>query len=635
MFFLNLSLGEFLALLGALGGLITALYFLDRARRRRVVSSLRFWLPEGATEAQRSRRRVRDPWSLILQLLSLLCLLLALAQLQWGTHARRGEDHVLLIDTSSWSRSHLAGQPLLDREKGMARDYLSRLSPGDRVMLVAAGGLATPLTPFTADHAQLLSALAELSSEYSALDLAAVLRFAHQAQTLGQSGEIIYVGPHLVNNELAGSTVSNLRILSVSADRENCGIRQLTVKQAADSEDSWQALIRIRNYGLTPQRLRLQVAYKGTAFSPRSLTLLPGAEESADFTFTTRVAGSLTASITPGGSLAEDDRVSINLPQPGAVKVAVYTARRRLLQPLLAANHELHASFFSPEQYQPKPDAALLLLDGFDPAQPPQVPSLWIDPPAGNSPLPVTGTVKEAVVRGANAPAGLPFVFPQLRVPSAATFQLFQDDQPLAAAEEGPVIVLRPGGTLAPRLAVVGFDPLAGELRYEVATPLLFAHLLRWLSPDTFRSQDFMAERVGTAEVKLESAETPDRLQVTDARGFALPFTVRDNILRLFVSRPTAVRISSPQHRRLLSLVIPDVAEHAWKIPAAVRSGLPSALPFASPSIDLWKWLALLGGAGLLSEWILFGRQRSRLKRSAPSVRSVPAAEREREMVAK
>src|SRR4051794_26136694 len=103
MFFLNLTAGEFFALLSTLGGLVTALYLLDRSRRKKIVSTLRFWPPAVAADEQTRRRHMHQPWSLILQLVSLALLLLAIAQLQWRSRAGRSRDHVLLLDTSVWS----------------------------------------------------------------------------------------------------------------------------------------------------------------------------------------------------------------------------------------------------------------------------------------------------------------------------------------------------------------------------------------------------------------------------------------------------------------------------------------------------------------------------------------------------
>ena len=61
MFFLNLTLGEFLGLLGVLSGVITALYLLDRAKKKKMVSTLRFWSEGHPADEQRRRKHVRSP----------------------------------------------------------------------------------------------------------------------------------------------------------------------------------------------------------------------------------------------------------------------------------------------------------------------------------------------------------------------------------------------------------------------------------------------------------------------------------------------------------------------------------------------------------------------------------------------
>ena len=48
------------------------------------------------------RRHIQQPWSLILQLVSMALLLLAIAQLRLGTPAQAGRDHVIMLDTSAW-----------------------------------------------------------------------------------------------------------------------------------------------------------------------------------------------------------------------------------------------------------------------------------------------------------------------------------------------------------------------------------------------------------------------------------------------------------------------------------------------------------------------------------------------------
>src|SRR5215471_12610789 len=161
MFLLNLTVAEFFVLLGALAGLITTLYLLDRMKRRKIVSTLRFWTPAFTADQQQSRRRMREPLSFVLQLLSLLLLLLAIAQLQWGIRQQRGRDHVLLLDTSAWTAEKTGPGTLLDREKSIAKQYLAGLGVTDRVMIVRADNLSTPAAGFSTDRLRLQEAVNE------------------------------------------------------------------------------------------------------------------------------------------------------------------------------------------------------------------------------------------------------------------------------------------------------------------------------------------------------------------------------------------------------------------------------------------------------------------------------------------
>jgi hypothetical protein len=177
-------------------------------------------------------------------------------------------------------------------------------------------------------------------------------------------------------------------------------------------------------------------------------------------------------------------------------------------------------------------------------------------------------------------------------------------------------------------------------MRFEVTTPLLFANLLRWLSPEAFRSVDITAGRVGTATVALEKTESAAGLRVIDQRGFTVPFTVRDQTLELFASRPSIVRVLSADRDRVLSLTLPDIGEAEWKPAVGISTGVPSARSFAPTAIDLWQWLAILGGLGLLTEWLLFGRRPVWQLRKTPSVSpraAVPDSKRDQkpELVAK
>src|SRR5215472_12364045 len=131
MFFLNLTLPEFLAILGTLSGVTVALYLLDRMRKKRTVASLRFFALSERPPVLKHRRKLQQPWSLVLQLLSLLLLLLAIAQLRWGSRDRAGRDHVLLLDTSAWMSARTSQGRLIDQARAAAKNYVKRRHGSD------------------------------------------------------------------------------------------------------------------------------------------------------------------------------------------------------------------------------------------------------------------------------------------------------------------------------------------------------------------------------------------------------------------------------------------------------------------------------------------------------------------------
>jgi len=104
----------------------------------------------------------------------------------------------------------------------------------------------------------------------------------------------------------------------------------------------------------------------------------------------------------------------------------------------------------------------------------------------------------------------------------------------------GPVIVARAG---KPKMAVFGFHPELSGMRYELATPLLFANLLRWVSPEVFRQWEIAAGSVGTVKLQLDPDTAPADVKIISDDGSPVPFTVYEGTLNFFAGRPGGVRV--------------------------------------------------------------------------------------------
>ena len=639
MYFLNLTLGQFLVLFGSVSAVMVALYLLDRSRRKQIVSTLRFWMAAEQPTVVVRRKRIQQPLSLILQLISMALLLLAIAQLRWGTQAGQPRDHVLILETSAWmaartgARNGSAPHNLMEIARQRAHAYARAIPARDRLMLVRADALATPATAFEPDRTKIDEAIERSEPGSTALNLDQALSFARQvqAQSGRRAGEIVFVGTGKIaeRDAAAASRAAprNLRVLPVQEAIENCGLRKIGVRRAAADSDLWEIYVSARNYGSRRRTVTLSLGFgpspDGAASSPvgsQRLTLAPGADGEASFTYRTRAAGFLEANLLPRDAFSEDDRAVLELPSLKSLRVAVYSSQPDLLRPVLNASPRVTAVFRKPSEYVAAGDADLVLLDRFRPPAPPQMDSIWIDPPAQGSPIPIRAHPENVPFSHwlPDHALGAGLRTKDFRLESASVFEAAPGDVKIGEVEGGPVIVARPG---KPKTVVFGFHPTLSAMRYELATPLLFAHILRWMAPEVFRRWELSGASVGTVRIALDPDARAADVRVLTETGSPVPFTLRDRSLDFFSGIPGTVRVVTGDSEYVYSLTLPQLWESKWEMPAEARHGIPRFQSAESSSFDLWQILTILGAIGLLTEWFLFGHFRRTYGRAAAAIR--------------
>jgi hypothetical protein len=611
MFFLNLSLAEFLGLASAASALVVALYLLDRSRRRQVVATLRFWNVTEKTSEMKHRRRIQQPWSLILQVLGILLLLAAIAQLRWGAPERASRDHVILLDTSAWMAARGRAGTLMEEAKAAALAYLRSLPSSDRAMLVRADALAIPATRFESSRAAIEEAVRQTRPGAAALNLEDAIRFGRQAQRLeGHTpGEIVYAGAGRVPTHGVEAVVpgDRLRVLATGEPAENCGLRKISLRRSHADPGVWEIFIAARNYGRLPHDVPLALEFGHAPIGSTRLSLAPGEERSATFRYRTRAGGWLEARLLIQDALAEDNRAMIEVPAQPAVRVQVYSEEPNLLRPVLGANPNVEAVFSRPGAYLPANGARIVILDRFRPPTPPAADTIWIEPPEGASGFRVRTRVQGAQLERwhpENA-LGAGLRARDVKLDNAEVFEAQPGDLPIADCAAGPVILARPG---KPKQVALGFHPGRTAMRFELSTPLVFANLLRWMAPEVFRRWELNGGSVGTVTAALEAGTDAAAIRVVGDGERPLPFTVQDNVLRFFTATPGTVRVIAGDREAVYSLTLPEVAEARWEPPRQVLRGVPRSTGGGPASRDLWQALALAGAAVLLGEWTLFGR---------------------------
>ena len=620
MFFANLSLAEFLALFGATAGLVMMLYLLQSARRKQTVATLRFWTKAETPVESRRRRRIRQPLSLLLQLLSIALLLLAVAELRWGSADEASRDHVLILDTSAWMGARSPRGTLMDEARSMALAYVRALPSGDRVMVVRADALATPATAFESNRDFIEQAIRDSQPGFAALHLDEALRFARRIQALEsrRPGEIVFAGARRSAETDAASSappVGNLRVLPVETAVENAGLQKVGLRHSASEADLWEVYVSVRNYGASARMADLAIQFGHAPAGSRRLRLEPASEAEAVFEFRSRAAGLLEVRLFTDDGFPEDDRAVLEIPARRALEVVVYSEHPELLRPLLEANPFVAATYRRPSEYRDQDQPRIVILDRFRPPVAPSGDAIWIEPPRDESPVPVKSVAEDIVLENwrSDHPVASGLRTQDLRLERALVFETEPGCEPVAGVDDGAVIVACADTVSSPRKSVVlGFHPMRSAMRYELAAPLLFANIISWMEPGVFRRWELNAGSVGMVEVALAPGVQPSEVQVFTDDGSPLPATLRGNTLRFFSGTPGAVRVLAGDREMVYSLTLPEVAASVWEPPEGVLRGVPAPSQPAAASRDLWRWLALLGGLGLLVEWLWFGRFRKR-----------------------
>lgn len=622
MFFFNLSLGEFLALFAGLGGVVTALYLLDRARQKHRVATLRFWVHSEAPSEMQHRRKIQQPWSLLLQILSLLCLLLALAQLRWGSPFELTRDHVLILDSSAVMDARSGNVRWIDQARASAKAWLAKVPRGDRVMLVRADALATAATAFESNHKVIDEAITQTQPGASALRLGGALRFARQAQRSAnrRAGEIVYAGAGHIATDDGGipGDLPNMRFLPVKGEFRNVGLRKVGLRRSTSDDRSWEVYATVRNDGASTKIVPVALTFGGGPVATRSLTLPPGGEQSFTIEFQTAAQGLLETRLQTNDMFPDDDRAVLELPRQTPLRIAVFSSEPELLRPVFSSNARLEVTYQSPSQFSPGVNADVAVLDRFAGSPPEKAAAIYIDPPKSGSPVAIAASKSPAELTRWHSehPLAAGLHARDANLDRVSIFALSPGDVSIADANAGPAIVARP----SKRLVALGFHPALSPLRFELVTPLLFANILKWFNPDVFLRWELSAGSAGGVTVPLDAEPAPNSIKaVADGLG-PVPFTVEGKMLRFFAGNRGTVRINDGRRELVYSLTLPEVATAKWIPPTSVRTGVPAALESTPVARDLWQWLALLGGAGLIAEWLLFGRARRLFVKAKPEV---------------
>ncbi len=609
MEFLNLSLLEISALFALGGAAMVALYLLDKSRQKIRAATLRFWQMAQIPPSQERRRKIQQPWSLLMQLLALALLLLAASQVRWGAANAVPKQHVLLLDVSAASAARSqsdARQSVLTASKAKALGWLKAIPAQDKVLLVETGSLLTPRTAFEAKRGTVEKAVRAAQGTNGSANLEKAFAFAEQLQRRagGLAGEIAYAGPARVAGDASGleRVPANLRLLVTQAALNNVGIRKASVRRSLEDLGVWNILVTLKNYGSAPKNLVLGLSYGGVPMPSAAATMAPGGEQTLTLTQRTKAAGELEIKLLQADDFALDDRVKIELPALPVSKVQVYTSEPEVWRPLLGANALIEASYARPETYKAGGEEGLVIFDGIEPARPAKAAALYV----------LRGNQDVALKQWwGEHPVAAGIRSKDYRVTGAKTLTAKSDEQVVLESDAGALVVA------GPQTVRMGFQPAKTKMRQEVTGPLLMANIFRYLAPESYKQWESIAMSPGTIHMPVGEVEGR-KFAVLTGDGRSLPFSIQNGVLQAFAPNPGTVRIVEAGREVVYSLTLPDLPDKSWDAPKSIASGVPEEADRLPEAKELWRWLAVAAGLLLFAEWWIYAkRQRRWLKYAA------------------
>lgn len=566
---------------------VVLLYLRRQKRRTQTVSTLLFWQRAMAAQPhQRFLGKLRQPWSLLLQLLILALLILAAAQLRiGGTFEPRST--VVVID----SRARMQAGDAFSKAREAALAIAGGAGPGEEVAIIGAEASPAIVSPFSRDPKHLREVLNKLAPSDGGGDFSQSVRLA-QNLLRSRPGKTRL----MTISDRVDPALKDAEQIAVGKSGGNLAIIASSARPVPSSPQTWEIFTRVANFSDKAETAEVSLSLDGKLFDARRLPLEAGATGAFIAALPLRDTGKglVETVLKSSDAMKLDDRAYAALPVGGKTQVLLITKGNPFLESALKANPAINLEVLSPEIWKPSMASAFAVV-AFDGQPPADVPMdsetgflFFGGSPAGAAEkVAQSGAVeiadpKSPLLRNADLSSA---VFPTgLRLPAITGDNWRVDD--VVKGPSGPLITTleRPGG--GPRRAIFSFGVADSDLPLKAAFPIFLSNTVQWLAGnEKDASRDMAAGSVLKTEESLVAAQT-DSSRTLRKAGF---YEVKDKDSTRWV----AVNIFAPEES--------DVRQ------ANASGGVKAT--FLPASLLLWQWLALAAFALLLAEWRLHHRR--------------------------
>lgn len=611
----------------AVAPVIVLLYLLKLKRRPVAVSTLLFW----QRILQESRRRaffqrLRQLFSLLLHLLIFALILGALLRPMLDQQVREGASTVLILDTRArMQATEPDGETRFSKAKTAAAGVIRQASAVRQMAVISTDAGPSVIAPFTDDEKTLRESLEKLSATDAGGDLESALHLAEELLASRKGERQIIVFTDRVPETKAAAPSIPQDFVGVGTARDNLAITRFATRALLNSPQTSEVLLEVANFGQSPAKANVELAFDGQLLDVKPIALEPGARTVQVFPTVPRPTrsskGWLTARLDTPDALAADNVAYAVLPIEPPRRVLLITKGNWFLEKLLAADQGLSFELITPDAFTPalaeKFDA--VLLDNFLPE------NFDLTKTAGNFFF-----LKQTPFNTADPALDQPLIsdldsrHPALRLVSLQNITLLRaaalalpkiegwNWQAPIRSFEHPLLITgeRLGGKQ--RVAALALDITDSDLPLRIAFPLLMSNTLHWLAGET--AAPIFARHAGDSLPLLEGESVQPEPQ-TPWKPATQPSTAAP-IREIFQPLINGFyRLETRDGARWLAVNTFREGESDLRSGATTPTVAVPALPMISlarfAGWPLWQYLAAAAFALLALEWWLFHRRRT------------------------
>ncbi len=603
---------------------IVLLYLLKLKRRSLPVSTLLFW--QRIFQENRRRaffQRLRHLFSLLLHLLIFALLLAALARPTFDRQIRDGASTVLVLDTRArMQATEPGGRTRFDLALAEARNAIHDAGALRQMALLTTDRTPRVVSPFTDDEKALREALATTTVTDASGELDAALHLASDLLASRRGERQIIVYTDRVPETGAASLKVPVDYVAVGSSRDNLAITRFATRTVPNSPQTSEILLEVANFGRSPAKTNVELAYDGRLLDVKPLTIEPGGRASRIFPTVPRPGrtsrGWLTARLDTSDALASDNVAYAVLPVDPPKRVLLVTKANWFLEKLLGADQSITFELVTPDAFSPslgsKFDA--VILDDFVPAgfdwttaegnyffirqTPFNAPGPLID-----QPLITELDPRHPALRLVNLQNITLLHAATLAVPANSDWQW---QSPIRSFDH-PLMITGEHHGSPRRLAALALDIGDSDLPLRIAFPLLISNTLHWLAGE--ESTPILSRRAGDS-IPLTAGETiPLDPQTPWKKPATSPAVTHD------IFEPLSngfYQVQTPQGSHWLAVNTFSDSESDLRlpqVPASARPSLPGVSFARLTSWPLWQYLAAAALLLFALEWWLFHRRRT------------------------